>query len=348
MNDRARNDNGLSDALGAVVLIAVVAMGITIAGMAILSSPVPDRVPALNAEVTNTSDIIFIRHTGGDTLVRGEYRILADGIDRTDQFLSGSTMPAQWSVGDTLEYSIPTGTPMPASIQIVAITGNGEQMIQQVQVRPPTFRPTSSIPPTATTTTSTTSTTTTAVPTTTSEPTGTVTTTTTTTPVTVHQVYLNKESQSDLVEGTYIQFRVTGLYSTIQHSSTTYSLKTGDTVRLTIGNDHKGQIYATSSTINTFDFNNVRLMINGSDMGTANINSIWVSGYDTYTSTLTLNVPSHNAWTNLVVDGSTLISGTNNSQITVTGLAPSGGVMNLNNAAGTTYYTGGAVSYTLS
>jgi len=156
MNDRARNDNGLSDALGAVVLVAVVAMGITIAGMAILSSPVPDRVPALNAEVTNTSDTIFIRHTGGDTLARGEYRILADGIDRTDQFLSGSTVPAQWSVGDTLEYSIPTGIPMPASIQIVAVTGKGESVILQVQVRPPTLRPTPTISPSGTTTTTTT------------------------------------------------------------------------------------------------------------------------------------------------------------------------------------------------
>jgi len=172
MNDRARNDNGLSDALGAVVLIAVVAMGITIAGMAILSSPVPDRIPALNAEVSNTSDTVFIRHTGGDALAHGEYRILADGIDRTDQFLSGTAVPTQWSVGDTLEYNIPPGTPMPASIQIVAVTGKGESVILQVQVRPPTLRPTATISPSGTTT----NTTTTATP----SPT---TSTTTTTPI---------------------------------------------------------------------------------------------------------------------------------------------------------------------
>ena len=63
MNDR--NDRGLSDALGAVVLISVVALGVTLFGVAILSGPLPDRIPALNAEVTNTSDTVFIRHTGG-------------------------------------------------------------------------------------------------------------------------------------------------------------------------------------------------------------------------------------------------------------------------------------------
>jgi len=156
MNDR--NDTGLSDALGAVVLISVVALGVTLFGVAILSGPLPDRIPALNAEVTNTSDTVFIRHTGGDTLVNGEYRILADGSDRTSDFLSGGAVPARWSVGNTLEYHIPEGQDIPTSIQVVAITGNGERTILQVQVRPPTLMPTYTFPPTATVTTATTTT----------------------------------------------------------------------------------------------------------------------------------------------------------------------------------------------
>ena len=39
MNDR--NDRGLSDALGAVVLISVVALGVTLFGVAILSGRFP-------------------------------------------------------------------------------------------------------------------------------------------------------------------------------------------------------------------------------------------------------------------------------------------------------------------
>ena len=145
MNDR--NDRGLSDALGAVVLISVVALGVTLFGVAILSGPLPDRIPALNAEVTNTSDTVFIRHTGGDTLVNGEYRILADGSDRTSDFLSGGAVPAQWSVGDTLEYHLQPNEEIPSSIHIIAITGKSEYVILQVQVQPPTLVPTYPSPP---------------------------------------------------------------------------------------------------------------------------------------------------------------------------------------------------------
>jgi len=147
MNDR--NDRGLSDALGAVVLISVVALGVTLFGVAILSGPLPDRVPALNAEVTNTSDTVFIRHTGGDTLVNGEYRILADGSDRTSDFLSGGAVPARWSVGDTLEYHLQPNEEIPSSLHIIAITGKSEYVILQVQIQPPTIMPTYTVTSTA-------------------------------------------------------------------------------------------------------------------------------------------------------------------------------------------------------
>ena len=75
-------------------------------------------MPALNVDIFNTSDTVFIRHDGGDTLVRGEYRILADDRDRTSEFLSGGTQPAQWSVGDTLEYHVSSLDEIPNSIRI--------------------------------------------------------------------------------------------------------------------------------------------------------------------------------------------------------------------------------------
>jgi hypothetical protein len=188
MNEKAGNDRGLSDALGAVVLISVVALGISVAAVSILSGPLPQKLPALNAEVFNTSDTVYIRHAGGDTLIKGEYRILADGQDRTSAFLMGGAVPARWSVGDTLEYHIPAGDEIPASIQVVAITGTSEQMILQVQIRPPTLVPTHTTLPTVsvttgtiTTSTTTSSTTTTASTTTSTTTSSTMTTTTTTT-----------------------------------------------------------------------------------------------------------------------------------------------------------------------
>ena len=135
MNENVWNDHGLSDALGAVVLISVVALGITVAGMAILSSPLPDQIPAMSVDVTNTSDYLFIRHTGGDSLADGGYRILVyDKNGRISDFSSGGTVPVRWSAGDTLEYHVPSGEEMPVSISIVAITSKGNYVIQQVLV----------------------------------------------------------------------------------------------------------------------------------------------------------------------------------------------------------------------
>ena len=135
MNDKAQNDRGISDALGAVVLISVVALGITIAVAAILSGPLPDRIPAMSVEVTKASNTVFIRHTGGDTLVSGEYRILVTNNNgRVSDFSSGGVIPEHWSVGETLEYQVPAGEEMPDSISIVAVTSKGNTIIQQVQV----------------------------------------------------------------------------------------------------------------------------------------------------------------------------------------------------------------------
>lgn len=191
MNERGGDDRGISDALGAVVLISVIALGITVAALSVLSGPLPREVPAVSADVTNTSDTVFIRHAGGDTLVRGEYRILADGADRTSAFLSGGTVPARWSVGEELRYRIPAGSEIPKSIQIIAITGGREQVILQVHIRPPDPAPTVTISPTvpispattsttpATTATTAATTTATSIPTTaTTAPTETTTTST--------------------------------------------------------------------------------------------------------------------------------------------------------------------------
>ena len=149
MNDRSRRDAGLSDALGAVILIAVVALGITVASIAIISSPVPQKVPAISVDIFNTSDTVFIRHSGGDTLARGEYRILADDVDRTSEFLMQGIQPARWSLGDTLEYHVASPNDIPGSIKIVAFNGRSEQVILQVQLLPPTLAPTHTVPPTS-------------------------------------------------------------------------------------------------------------------------------------------------------------------------------------------------------
>ncbi len=59
---------GLSDALGAIMLVAVIGMGIALAGVFIFSQPHPEKIPALTADITTIGRTILITHNGGDSL----------------------------------------------------------------------------------------------------------------------------------------------------------------------------------------------------------------------------------------------------------------------------------------
>jgi len=162
-------------------------------------------------------------------------------------------------------------------------------------------------------------------------------------------IYLVADKDGSLQQGGYMQFRVTGPYSYIRHGNTYYNLNNGDIVRLEITSDGTGNIYATSSTVNNFRFNNVRLTLNGVDKGTKDIGSgdIWISGYDSYLSTLTLIVPARSEWTQLNVNDVSIIYGIDSREIRIFNLRPdTWGVMNLN-TRNDVFYSGAATGYQL-
>jgi PKD repeat protein len=162
----------------------------------------------------------------------------------------------------------------------------------------------------------------------------------------VTDIYLVASRPFYLVSGGAMEFKITGANSRIVHATITYNLAPGDTVQLVIGSDTTGSVYATSTTVNTFSFDDVRLFINGDDKGTGTVDTIWVSGYNEYASTLSLDLLPQNAWTRFDVNHSTLMSDVNNSRIQVFNLLPSEGVLNLDNTAAlNTFYDGGAGGY---
>jgi PKD repeat protein len=442
------DENGVSGTLGSVFLIIIVVAGMAVLMVAVISQPHPQNVPAMTAEVIQTSDSLTLRHDGGDTLNRGEFKILVDGLDKTSAFGD----PATWSIGQPLVYSVNAGyDPQnpPGTIQIVYTGGSGGQVIEQVWVKPPTLvtltNPETATPsPTASGTSTTSTTTITSIPTgtatstgTTPQPTASITTTTATptpvplpvanfagtplsgsAPLTVQfsdtstgnptswswsfddggtstaqnpshtysaagsytvtltatnyggsnsitktgyisvtpgptpasSVSLSANKPGYLVSGGYIQFTVTEMYSKITHGSTDHNLNVGDIVRLTINSDTQGSssggIYATVSQISTFAFNDVDLIVNGNDYGRKPITYIYISGYGTYSSTLTLKVPSQSAWTSFTADGNSVINGNTDSRpITVYNLGMESGGMNFKSS--NIYYVGGATGYTL-
>jgi PKD repeat protein len=161
------------------------------------------------------------------------------------------------------------------------------------------------------------------------------------------RVLLNSQKTSDLVSGGYIQFTSRGSNSNLIHKGVSYTLKNNDVVRLTINSDTRGQMYANGDQLSQFSFDDVGLTINGVDYGRGTISSIYFQNTVSQSSTLALVMPSQNAWTQLIVDGTTIFSGDSSAPVTVYGLwnSPTG-TMNLNNQ-GTTYYDGPATGYSI-
>ena len=90
-----KNNPGVSETLGAVLMIVIFVAGFGILGVAYLSQPSPEKIPSVmfNLWVGNDS-VIYLTHAGGDNLrtydkhgrdakTNAEYYIL---IDKTDEW----------------------------------------------------------------------------------------------------------------------------------------------------------------------------------------------------------------------------------------------------------------------
>ncbi len=131
MNQSA-NEKGVSDVLGAIILVAVVAGAIGIASVAILSEPQPEKVPSLSSEIDIVGRTVLITHTGGDPLEKEDMSIRLGGTDMTESFSKLSGGPwSGWAVGDTLVYEIPEGEEIPDSIQVLYIGKSSARILWQ-------------------------------------------------------------------------------------------------------------------------------------------------------------------------------------------------------------------------
>ncbi len=173
---------------------------------------------------------------------------------------------------------------------------------------------------------------------------------TVTSPQTRYNILLNtaEGKSGSLMQGGYLEFRVTGANSYVELGGTRYNLAINDTVRLVMGANGNGNIFINGPMITVFSYNNIVLYINNNSKGSGSITGIYISNHSNLVSTLTLNVPAKRAWTKFEVDGQTLINGDDDQKITLYNLMPGAdGKMNLDNSLMKIYFEGSIASYTL-
>jgi len=112
-----KHDTAVSDIMGSILLITIVVMAASIIGVALLSQPTPQSLPALDAVIsTDTAQkTIQIFHDGGDLIPAENLRILVDGV-QTPFTKDGSSTWSTWAIGESLDYSYTGNDPAPVQI----------------------------------------------------------------------------------------------------------------------------------------------------------------------------------------------------------------------------------------
>jgi hypothetical protein len=124
------HESGLSDVLGALVLVAIVGIGVALLGVGILSNPTHQKTPVLDADFTTMDHSIILRHEGGDTLQKEDVSFIINGNDMKNFFKNrDGTNWSSWQVGDTLIYTIPVDQPVPDGFLLVYNSGTSPQVI---------------------------------------------------------------------------------------------------------------------------------------------------------------------------------------------------------------------------
>lgn len=129
MKNKDMNSGAVSEVIGAVLMIGLVVIGGTIVGAVYFSQPAPKAIPHLsfNVEYQDDTHVAILRHTGGDSLIPGEYNLYI--INSTGQYLIPN-ISKPWSFGQ--EYPPISTMEKPGTVLLTYTDGQGETMIHRV------------------------------------------------------------------------------------------------------------------------------------------------------------------------------------------------------------------------
>jgi parallel beta-helix repeat protein len=104
---RIEHDAGVSEIIGAVLLIALVVAGGTLVGVALFSQPFPTQTPKVNIVIgADESGTVTLVHNGGEALNPGQYQVYLNQTLWNQSYVNNNTStPADttaWSVGNSL------------------------------------------------------------------------------------------------------------------------------------------------------------------------------------------------------------------------------------------------------
>jgi hypothetical protein len=147
------NARGVSEIIGAVLLISLVVLAVSIIAMLLFSQTTPEKIPNINFMTgSDNNNRLYLYHNGGDSLTKGAFSVRVDNDIHNDYTISDGSN--EWSLGkNVIVPNIPSGEHSVAVIYNG--TGTGTIVLRSatsnIVISPasnnPDVRPVSAYPP---------------------------------------------------------------------------------------------------------------------------------------------------------------------------------------------------------
>jgi len=297
----------VSEVIGSILLISLVGIAVAIIAIIFLSQPVPVVTQNLNIIPSYANQTLFLYHDGGDTMVRGEYKI---------RFLPSGDEPVipveMWYIGTTL--SIPV-VPQPDRILIISTRDGQESLIKEMSIGqvitpgPITPRPTPTPGP------------------------GDDCVVNFTERLQNGSVFFTRDRRGNqaYVSG-YLNFTIDAPGSYIRIGATNTSLNPGDTLSIYVAPPNPNR----NPEIRIFSVGTIgwtiRLEGTGSDVGQIRLNGglignvisdSWITAFRDYDSSFSLYIDGGTENTRLIINNTTLVNGPTPDSFRIVNIRPS-------------------------
>ena len=113
MNSSHTDDRGISEIVGALILIGIFVAVIAAMGVFYFSQPSPEKIPAVNMVFSNESNVVMVYHEGGDPVPVSHLSLVINGVNTP---FTGAGSDNTWSLGETISAAAPQ---MPNKVDVV-------------------------------------------------------------------------------------------------------------------------------------------------------------------------------------------------------------------------------------
>jgi hypothetical protein len=125
-------ESGVSEVVGAILLISVVVIAVSVIAVVLFSQQTPQKIPNVNLMVgidNNVPPTLYLYHNGGDALTLGEFDVYVDGVIKPYSISGGGN---EWSLGKNLVVPVST---VPKNVVLVYnSSGTGSVVLRSASV----------------------------------------------------------------------------------------------------------------------------------------------------------------------------------------------------------------------